>query len=54
MHDTLKMAHRDIKIDNVMLHNGVAKVADFGFARDIGENGNLSSTFCGTMVRLGW
>jgi serine/threonine protein kinase len=24
--------HRDLKIANVFMHNGVAKIADFGFA----------------------
>lgn len=27
--------HRDIKPANILLHNGVAKISDFGFARVI-------------------
>ncbi|KAI2800488.1 hypothetical protein RDWZM_009154 [Blomia tropicalis] len=52
MHDEHKMAHRDIKIDNVLLHNNRAKLTDFGFARnayDLDRHAAiLSGTFCGT------
>lgn len=27
--------HRDLKPDNILLHNGVIKISDFGFARFI-------------------
>lgn len=30
--------HRDIKVANIFLHNGVAKIADFGFAKFTKEN----------------
>lgn len=38
----LKIIHRDIKPANILLHKGVAKITDFGFARviDTGMNGN--------------
>lgn len=38
--NALKIIHRDIKPPNILLHNGNAKIADFGFARftdDINE-----------------
>ena len=52
IHEELHIAHRDIKIDNVLLHNNVAKVTDFGFAKESWDNDRnqplLSETFCGT------
>lgn len=27
------IVHRDIKISNIFIHNGMAKIADFGFAK---------------------
>ncbi|KAI2807398.1 protein serine threonine kinase [Blomia tropicalis] len=52
MHDELRIAHRDIKIDNVLLHNNRVKLTDFGFAKeswDRARNRPLASeTFCGT------
>ena len=30
-----KIIHRDIKPANILLHNGIAKISDFGFARHI-------------------
>jgi serine/threonine protein kinase len=30
--------HRDIKVANIFLHNGIAKIADFGFAKFTNSN----------------
>lgn len=51
IHNTLEMVHRDIKVDNVLLHDHKAKLSDFGFARVVkAKDGKipLSQTYCGT------
>jgi serine/threonine-protein kinase ULK/ATG1 len=30
-----KIIHRDIKPANILLHQGIAKISDFGFAKQI-------------------
>lgn len=32
-----KIMHRDFKLPNVLKHDGVVKIADFGFAKLLGE-----------------
>ncbi|XP_039248745.1 testis-specific serine/threonine-protein kinase 6-like [Styela clava] len=42
------VVHRDLKCENILLgNNNEIKIADFGFAREIG-NSELSKTFCGS------
>jgi serine/threonine-protein kinase ULK/ATG1 len=41
----LKIIHRDIKPANILLHNGTAKITDFGFARIIESEMNDPSYF---------
>jgi len=37
MHDVLGMVHRDVKPANILLRNGVAQIADFGFTLTLEE-----------------
>ena len=54
LHNHLFMAHRDLKIDNILLSDDQndAKLTDFGFAKEAWDQKNnkvvLSSTTCGT------
>lgn len=41
--------HRDFKAANILLHNGVAKIADLGFAK-IAKN--MTATILGTSVTM--
>ena len=55
LHTEVRMAHRDIKLDNILLNdNHDAKLTDFGFASLVEDDSvNVyeasSETFCGTV-----
>ena len=43
--------HRDFKLANVLLHNGVCKIADLGFAKQM-EKKKLAHTILGTSLTM--
>ncbi|CAP23721.2 Protein CBR-TWK-5 [Caenorhabditis briggsae] len=42
-----QIAHRDIKLENIILFDNCVKLSDFGFVRQV-DNQTLSLTFCGS------
>jgi serine/threonine protein kinase len=53
---TKGIVHRDIKTENILVHKGVFKLADFGFARlyDLNEkDDNIFTTVLGSQSYMG-
>lgn len=44
--------HRDIKLDNIFVHDGVCKLGDFGFAREVPKGKDLAQTWCGSLLTM--
>jgi serine/threonine-protein kinase ULK/ATG1 len=42
--------HRDLKPDNILFHNGVLKLGDFGFCKSLG--GDMASTMLGSPIYM--
>ena len=45
------IVHRDLKTDNIMLHNGIIKIIDLGFSKMLDEEG-LTETPLGTITTM--
>lgn len=43
--------HRDFKLANILLHNGIIKIADFGFAKLLG-NDTFTNTMLGSPLNM--
>jgi serine/threonine protein kinase len=46
-----KVIHRDLKPPNILLKNGIAKIADFGFAKNV-MNRDFTQTFAGSPLQM--
>ena len=46
-----KIMHRDFKLANILLHNGMIKIADFGFAKLLG-NDVFTNTMLGSPLNM--
>lgn len=44
--------HRDIKPGNILLHNGVIKIADFGFCKPLNSARDLAQTMLGSPIYM--
>ena len=46
-----RILHRDIKPQNILIHNDNIKISDFGFAESF-EKSELITTFCGSQLYM--
>ena len=44
--------HRDLKPGNILLHNGVIKIADFGFCKSLDSPQDLVQTMLGSPIYM--
>lgn len=44
--------HRDLKPDNIFLHNGKAKLGDFGFCKTLKAEENMTKTMLGSPIYM--
>jgi serine/threonine-protein kinase ULK/ATG1 len=44
--------HRDIKPDNILLHNGSIKIADFGFCKPLENQNDMVQTMLGSPIYM--
>lgn len=47
-----KIVHRDIKPQNILLHNSKIKICDFGFSQTLTEEISMLKTICGTPIYM--
>lgn len=47
-----KIMHRDFKLANILKHNGVIKIADFGFSKILGDD-VMATTMLGSPLNMG-
>ncbi len=47
-----KIMHRDFKLANVLKHNGVIKIADFGFSKLLAEEDEQAETILGSPLHM--
>ena len=43
--------HRDFKLANILKHDGIIKIADFGFSKILGDN-PLANTMLGSPLNM--
>jgi serine/threonine protein kinase len=44
--------HRDFKVANVLLHDGICKIADLGFAKQLDKKKKMTGTILGTSLTM--
>ena len=43
--------HRDFKLPNILMHNGIIKIADFGFSKILGDEA-YTTTMLGSPLNM--
>jgi len=43
--------HRDFKLPNLVLHQGICKIVDLGLAKQMAKE-SLAETYCGTSLTM--
>ena len=51
MHEK-RIIHRDLKADNILSHNGLYKIADLGFSKQVLSEDETSGTMLGTVTTM--
>ena len=44
--------HRDLKPTNILFHNGVVKLADFGFCKELLKESDMTQTMVGSPIYM--
>ena len=44
--------HRDLKPTNILFHNGVIKLADFGFCKELLKENDMTQTMVGSPIYM--
>lgn len=44
--------HRDLKPDNILLHNGQIKLGDFGFCKSLETTTDMAATMLGSPIYM--
>jgi serine/threonine-protein kinase ULK/ATG1 len=44
--------HRDVKPDNILFHDGIVKLGDFGFCKNLGNDTDMTSTMLGSPIYM--
>ena len=44
--------HRDLKPDNIFFHDGVVKLGDFGFCKDLSSAEDITGTMLGSPIYM--
>ena len=51
LHEVRAM-HRDFKVENVMLHDGICKIVDLGFGKQLMVEGEMAKTKLGSNLTM--